>query len=468
MTTPVRLFRIHFHFVKLPVLKQCAVIFFMFVLGIINAFPQDSIKTFLTAENKFFDIYRESSAGKHVFTGGNTTSIGFTMQNDNNLLIVECRQNAFAIKHSDYKTSLGFNLSDNTKLMHLKYQRGFGLLRASVNAEAAHANGEQLLNFATTLDVIFPFSFLNRYAITLSRVTVPLQFRAQYATEQIYFNNPLCFTSVAHVFSAGTAQQHYEFIYTKKYPVSSVGKQSMAVDNNSVYNEFIFDYTNVSGNAELRVQYHNLYLSSDAMLINRGLSFGNIVLKNLDYNKGEITYCYKPGTGPNYSVSGAYYSMRGGVVGSLESWPFTSVINSLFVNRAYFRASGKAEAAVLHGTFAYTHGNLQLLPGLSFIHIAPELFTETWQPEFLVFGRKNYDAARLELKSAGLLLLELNGGYKIKQLFCQLELCQFLPVYVNKHKKSGTAGSEPAPAGSGEKVSSDGGRSMWLQLMYAF
>ncbi|MBI5727766.1 MAG: hypothetical protein HY965_07930, partial [Ignavibacteriales bacterium] len=298
--------------------------------------------------------------------------------------------------------------------------------------------------------------------------TIPLQFRAQYATEQIYFNNPLCFTSVAHAFSAGTAQQHYDFVYTKKYPVSSRRKENMSVDNNSVYNEFVFDYTKISGNAELRVQYHNLYLSSDAMLVNRGLSFGNIVLKNLDYNKGEITYSYKPETGSNYSVSGAYYSLRGGVVGSIESWPFTSVINSLFVNRAYFRASGKADAIVLHGTYTYTYGNLHLFPGLSFLHIAPELFTETWQPEFLVFGRKNYNSSKLELKSAGLMLLELNGEYKIKQFHLRLELAQFLPVYINKQKKQGSTGGTPGSTESPEKVSAGGGSSLRLQLVYAF
>ncbi|MBI2418522.1 MAG: hypothetical protein HYV28_11615 [Ignavibacteriales bacterium] len=426
------------------------------------------MKTFITADNTFFDVYRESSISKNVFTGGNTTSLGFTMQNDNNLLTVACKQNAFEIKHTDYKTGLGFKLADNTKLLILKYQHGFGLLRASIAAEAAHANGEQLFNFASALEVILPFSFLNRYALTFSRITVPLQFRAQYATEQIFFNNPLCFTSVAHAFSAGTAQQHYDFMYTKKYPLSSGGKENMSVDNNSVYNEFVFDYTKASGNVELRVQYHNLYLSSDAMLINSGLSFGNMVLKNLDYNKGEITYSYKPKTGSNYSVSGAYYSLRGGVVGSIESWPFTSVINSLFVNRAYFRASGKAEVVVLHGTYTFTNGNLQLLPGLSFIHIFPELFTETWQPEFLVFGRKNYDASELELKSAGLMLLELNGGYKIKQFHLQFELAQFLPVYTNKQKKQGSTGVAPGPAESSKKVSTDGGRSLRLQLMYAF
>lgn len=130
-----------------------------------------------------------------------------------------------------------------------------------------------------------------------------------------------------------------------------------------------------------------------------------------------------------------YYYFRIDGAGNIQSWPFTSVITNVVANRMNFRIDGWLNAINLGGKLTLPLGGFHISPELQFYHIIPESEIDTWQPEYLVFGVRNFYDSYDEIKNAGLARLRVFTDWKLEDYSISAELSQFIPLYLTKEIK---------------------------------
>lgn len=153
-------------------------------------------------------------------------------------------------------------------------------------------------------------------------------------------------------------------------------------------------------------------------------------------------------------------SANGKWVGAVESWPFTPIAATVFSNRLNLRASGSLTGAWCDVTSTWATGVWQFRPGGRFIQLWCDGEVAHWEPEYLVFGIKNYALERLRFTSVLLLELHMTVRVPWNRTAFIAEAVQLAPLRVGLRSASGSG----AASGSSPRISTDGGRRVRLAI----
>lgn len=160
--------------------------------------------------------------------------------------------------------------------------------------------------------------------------------------------------------------------------------------------------------------------------------------------------------------------------GLLQSFPFTPAIISLIsdyyfysmdVNLSRFSMNLKRES-VLSGRSSYS-----ISAGYEFFQ--PNVNIQSWEPLFLLFGRKNEQISRLDIVSAHFLPISGSWNYQCDALKFSFGLSQLIPIYFEtKVASKSTGNSEPNPNSGSESNSENrivwGGTKVTIDICYWF
>jgi len=190
--------------------------------------------------------------------------------------------------------------------------------------------------------------------------------------------------------------------------------------------------------------------------------FSYITLQRLKYQtiSLESEMLLTPRSRLNYSAG--YISLSGKVSGTLQTWPFTTLLINTFGNRLNMRAEGTL--SLFTGGLGYTSefSSFSVNPHLSFYHIKPAGSLETWQPAFLVFGVRYYRRSVPSFSSAGIGLAEIDFTWQLPLISINVSGSQYFPIYINKI--TSPSSGEPGLPGPSVKTKSDGGRRINLSI----
>lgn len=416
----------------------------------------------LSFSTKFYNLYSENSLTRRIFSDGHNFGIDFQYPTNFGTFAVDLNQNSLSFYHEDKTNGLKFNLLRSDQSCEVSYLNSFEWLSIKGGIQYLRTKDQPLFNYNAGFGFSFQGKDFQNYEVMFSRSNLPFSFSAVYETDNAYFINPLSFLSMEHKLCYRFSSFLITSAFAKYYPKKMNQDFFYSLSDQSDINEWNARLKYENDRSQFNFDIQNVNMRSEIDLSQQNLSFGYINIKNIDFLKGELSFSHRFGQGSILSVFARYYYANGNLVGSLESWPFASVIQSLFLNRLYFRASGNLNAQEIDASFLLPLKDFIVTPRLSFVRVVPELTVETWQPLFLAFGASNYSKSQLSFTEAGFLYLNIFSQFKFWGLSLGIEANQILPLYSVSPEKSAQTPS-PSPVGS-ESTSkkTDGGR--WFRL----
>jgi hypothetical protein len=150
--------------------------------------------------------------------------------------------------------------------------------------------------------------------------------------------------------------------------------------------------------------------------------------------------------------------------GEIESWPFTSLAASVIANRLYFIVTGsvKYHSAVLSAGFTLFRSAVTF--ELEYDLVLPDMTLEHWEPEFLVFGRKNFARDPFSISTAHLGKIHAAFSRTFSPVTVHLFVDQYFPIKIEYRKFESIQNVPPPAAVPSRKPITDGGRKMGFRF----
>lgn len=244
---------------------------------------------------------------------------------------------------------------------------------------------------------------------------------------------------------SGWYQQGSSTISGKSQPFKERGtyhNQDWQLSFKSDFSEFWLlqtDFSFYSGEGQPEWLYKNFPFS--------GIESGKV--KSADANlkvRREITSNWTIGGGLTYRGM----SLQSG--GLLQSFPFTPAVVALIGDYYFFSIDGKISIPGVAFDATYKAGEKGKAHfSIGWQRARPELKIQTWEPLFLLFGRKNERNTPFSYLYADIVPLKMNFFWKFNEISFGLDASQLVPVNAVKKSKNTSGGS---PIGSGGKAKS--------------
>ena len=174
------------------------------------------------------------------------------------------------------------------------------------------------------------------------------------------------------------------------------------------------------------------------------------------YSRAFNVGLFFPAFGMPWETFAHYVSWNGRFIGHVESWPFTPLAASMFQNRLNIRGGGTLSVSDISMSGKIPTGPGVLRIATSSNWVRANLAIEHWEPEFLVFGVKNYRRDPLGITFAYLQNIEIAYGLSLGGLQWTIGVSQLVPVTV-RYSTAAPPGAPSTPSAA-SRVRLDGGR----------
>lgn len=444
----------------------CVCILFMLCLhsNFLRAQSVDSLRaaphyqTELTSD--IFHLYTESAESKDINFTGNRFRAAAGLQLNQQEFGIGFENQTISLSDLNKLNRLFFSLDQKYKQFALYYRGRYNFLSLSANTNFIQTPQQQYCNYQATAGIYLQHNELPTYEVSVQRTRYPFDFTVAYSTEKMELINPVGFVSIAQTGRYSLAGTELRVGYLTASPLAESHNFPYSINNDAKVSGWSAGIEKKDPKNKYYTTYTNLNCTSSIDGNNNSLLFSNIVLNHFYYYNFNLGW-ESLADAHRYKIEAGMFYGDGKLVGHIESWPFSTVVQSLFVNREYFRFSGILQMERLTGSAAFTFGDIQLLPELSLLRIVPRLQIETWRPQFLVFGIADYSNSTLDIREAGLALVTLKARWTISPFLITLQANQIVPVYTVKTE--GPAGSGTPSSTPATKHVVDGGR--WFTLV---
>jgi len=214
-------------------------------------------------------------------------------------------------------------------------------------------------------------------------------------------------------------------------PTPSIERDKFSVINYHYSTEWEIIYTLKSLIQVLELKYSRFSGRQRIYFSNYTIPFFYFLTDDLLVTRASISYKKENLFGINFEtgLDISNFSLSG--VGELETFPFAPIFASVLVNRFYVKGNLKFDVYNYSVSSEFNWGLVSFNTEFNFYHVQPRYKMEYWQPEYLVFGKKNYKTLTSEISKFG--LLEAGFGFKYnfsKNGLISARVSQFIPVYI--------------------------------------
>ncbi len=443
------------------------VLFILLFAGQVIAAPQvnpDSLPSFglLSGYSPVYLLSNKKSSGNSTISGSDFIIKGYYKDYDNEFEASLLNRN-YTSQTIEHVFKSRFSLDSKTNSVSFRGSKRISLFTVSGDVEGVQSNSQRIVNGELSVGLKYPEYYLRTLSAEYSSNSVPYNFNASYSTANLLVENQVRFSGFNMVVGLGTDKHFLEYRNSKSYisPTLRGGDVRVANDGKVTSNSFIINYSLESFN--FRIDNSNFRVNDKTYFYKEGMQFSYLVIPEIFFEKYGISADYYITPNNSFDFSTSYARIKINSVGELDSWPFTTVLESIFLNRLYYRVNGTAVAKWVDFKYKQQIGKWGIEPSVTYCYIRPEINLDTWESSFLIFGGGAMNKSTLNIKSTGLLLLNLSTHYELFDFSLGLSMNQIIPLFVNKGTTTtsgGTPGPTPAQAASQNKT--DGGR--WFEI----
>lgn len=442
--------------------------------GLLQAWQKDS--TLIDEEKSIiiggevFDLMRYNSGKYYGIIGLKNVYCKFPLPlNDQKLSITLFRNTYFVSSRASFG-GLNVNIKSESTGFMAEYERNLKRLTLFSDLEFIQTDEKKVAGFTVGAKILLINSLNTYYKFSSGINPIPLGVEANYFDESMKMNDPPKLMYFTHIFSTKHLATEYTFGYENSFSMpremDRITGLSLSGFNREVFYRLKTDLKWI----KLQLEYRFSRKKYQIIISERGLEFSNFNLSN--YKRESVSVngsfpiedTWKVETEYQYNLFGAY------LTGVVESWPFSSIIQSIFINRFYMRLQGSLKYHSLSFDVSNEFKTGKINIGLTYYDIIPDIVTETWQPEFLFLGIKHYKKYIPEIKRAGLISAKIGMIIRLsKHIVSDFAISQIIPVYLSKNRNTSSSGTIVNQQLPSEKISKvDGGRLFILRLFYNF
>lgn len=422
-------------------------------------------RTVANAATEYTDAFRQTSSSSRSLVFGSSSSVSLRSLGPADTVAISVRSNRVYLSTDQRITRFTGSFRSRLAEISASYASSVSVVTYALHAGAATANSDlsAIGGFSGTID---PWN--GTLAADLSaerRLTAP-GLSAAFLDFLVPIEHAVP-TVAGTATLRGTIGKHYSLFVTagKKNTERTAGtvNDDLTTTWNGTELGAGAEWTGTEGE-KIHAAYNEERNSGYLRLTRTGVSFADLddgILLHRSAQLGGSTTIFSLPVSTGY----AFHSWSGTAVGDVQSWPFTTLAASIVTNRLYYRASGSAVLQSLRVATDIRSESMDLHPSLTYAFLRTDAAVNYWEPELLVFGRKNEGTAAIPIRRAHILGIGLAAQIPWGRSLITLAIDQLIPLSITYAPRTSVAnGGTPDPAANNSTINTDGGRRLGITI----
>lgn len=440
--------------------------FILLLITAVNLYSQPLSS--INKENKFdsrllrFLIYRESSSINSSQAVVANNYLAYSRSTSFGDFGFHFSQNEIDFESRNFKTNLDFGIEYDESLFAIAHNYSDNIFSAGSNLKFTTIENKFFLSYDLEFGINIKADYLKKIGFSLSSDILPIFLNSKFNNESFRINHSLQRKSFGISLELEPEKNSTLSIESNKNIPAVLELDSKFKNSGEInYSNYGVGYERSFKKFFLAAEYFNHKFELNSDWRTAGQTFGNINVYDVSANIISIDGKYLLTDKELFRTNFLYLNGKGNLSGTIQTWPFTSLIASVIVNRINYKSKAEVSLYSIDINYNKPLANLQLQPGVAYYHVVPNFSLQSWQPAFLVFGVKNFTDNSTQIKFLDLLNLKLSAQYSIGVFFFEAEFSQFLPIYIER--KTGEEIPQPAPVAK-TTTAVDGGRFFSLKI----
>ncbi len=424
------------------------------------------------SKEDFFSSYSQAIIYKENSNSG-SISTGFIKKNI--FKKFEIQKHSFSIDVSNFKSwldnynsssKINLSLANNFNKYKIGYSFSDDILQINSTFSAIRINQKNYFNYFFETNLIFKIPILKKITFGIKKSITPINIDANYYDASLHIEHPFTLReNWAEISLSITNKSQISFKHNFNLPFKYSSKEEFSLED-------LTKFRNWEVSSEYEDKFFHVYANylymdanSELNMYQNQLSFSDIKIPGIYLNYLQLKSKYGQEENSILDFNFYFIKLKTKAVGNLQSWPFTTFVQSIIMNRINFRLNSDVTAFQFEVGKMFKYESINVQPSISYIDIQPEFELESWQPAFLVLGVRDYSYNSLSLTRAGLLSFSFNCSVKKDKFSLVFFIEQVFPVFIKRKEIISPPSTIPGEP-TGIKSKSDGGRWFTINLSY--
>ncbi len=420
--------------------------------------------------SSFFELYHERAADQSVDILQKNISFKVDYTKGQNTFNFLLERNDFRLSWLNKKSTFGSDVSTAGYNLRMGGQSSWGMFQLKGVASVYSHEGTLTPGCEISTQILFSNELLHSIKGEYSLSNSPYSASVRFENDGISFGNSgYVESSCFSVMGSPSRNMHLTISCSRTLPAGRNAANEFSYQDKYYLQQYAsqLEYR-LKGTVYKHTMEYNAVDGSELDMLNAGLTFGYLA-----GGPGHLfqTTLSQEVSGPAFVHTTTIGYAEGGIKmsGEVESWPFTSVIQSMVVNRMYGKAS------VSFHSFNVQVNRQQRLAKwcdlsahVLWYGITPTIEYKTWQPLFLVFGVKNVNQAHSDIRFIHLFRIGVEPVFHLGVVDLSVALNQYVPILVKQSMPEQAATPAPSPTTpKAQKKVQHGGTYIAIQISRA-
>lgn len=411
-------------------------------------------------------IYKENSNSGLINTGFIKKNIFKRYELQKHSFSIDVSNFKGWLNNNNYTSKINLSLANNFHKYRVGYSFSDDILQINSTFSAIRINQKNYFDYFFETSLIFEIPILKKITFGTKKSITPVNIDANYYDASLHIEHPFTIReNWTEISLSITNKSQVSFKHNFNLPFNYSSNEEFSLEDLTKFR----NWEVASGyKAEFFHVYANyLYMdaNSELNMYQNQLSFSNIKVPGIYLNYFQLKSKYGQEENSIFDLNFYFIKLKTKAVGNLQSWPFTTFVQSIIMNRINFRLNSDVTAFQFEVGKMFKYKSIYVQPLISYIDIQPEFELESWQPAFLVLGVRDYSYNSMSLKRAGLLSFSFNCSVKKDKFNLVFFIEQVFPVFIKRKEFISPPSTVPGEP-TGIKSKSDGGRWFAINLSY--
>lgn len=438
--------------------------FILFCSSLLFAQPDSSHSLTISAGTEYFDLFRQKSEKSSTTAFFRRSFLAGTIAFNMDSITISYHDNTHYASFNQNESKTSFSVTNTEHVLDIQYNGKVSIFHYLLDCGTFLNTRNYLFRYGIGFSV-HPWDDLFESRVELHQLPAVINSANLFQDFLVDFKEqPLSTQWIFSLRSKPINKLTGEIIFselkgTTSVPAVNYGTSSVFTTQ-SIEASVRFPINNESN---LHLAFNSVEHTANIILKRDDISFGSLnngSVRSNHFEIGTTTELFSQFFLLQYSFD----QVKGSGIGHIESWPFTSFAASIIANRLLFSAAGIIKHHSISLIAPFHLQSFHLKVNLSYHNVIPDIVLEHWEPEFLVFGMKNFYRKPFSISIAHLGKIYIAAEIPMSVIQINFFGEQYLPISISYRSYQAVQPIPPSTPVSPTSIATDGGRRFGIQL----